>query len=175
MIVYKTDLTDEKRKTLIEIALESQKNIRKRKVIMPICAIFAVLEIPIGLYFCIKGAYSSGIFLLICGFIMLFLAFKAKNFQRFALRMVEKQADKQKDRAFQEGIVEYVFDDEGIIVKSQVGNGQNYWSAFKEYGNFGKYIYIKRKDNQTILVDKNDLTSNEIDELLSLLSNNINR
>lgn len=169
MVSYKTNLTAEKRKKLIEIALGSQKNIRKRKVITPICFVLAILEIPIAINFCINGVYVSGITLLIFGFLMLFLAFKAKNFQRFALMQVEKQLD----TSFQEGVVEYIFDNDGIVIKSQVGNGQNYWNAFKEYGNFEEYIFIKRKDNAMILVDKNDLTSNETDELLSLLSNNI--
>ncbi len=173
MIVYKTNLTDEGRKALVEIALESPKNIRKRKVIMPISAILAVLGIPNGLYFCINGAYSYGIVTLICSFIMLFIAFKAKDFQRFVLRKRQEKEEKEKGVEFREGTVEYIFDNEGITVKSQVANGLNYWTGFKEYGSCGKYIFIKSKDNHFVLVDKNDLTSNEMDELLSLLSNKL--
>lgn len=171
MISYKMDLTDVKRKKAIEIALESQGNIRKRKRIIPICCILAILEIAIGLYLCVKGAYVSGISILILGFFILCLAFKAKEFQRFVLMKTEKLID----ASVREGIVEYVFDNDGIKIKSQMGCGENYWNAFKEYGHFGEYIYVKRKDNKIILVDKNDLTSSEIDELLSLFSNNIHR
>lgn len=169
MITCKTTLTDEKREALIEIALNSQKNIHKRKIITPVCAVLAVLEASIGLYFCADGAYSSGISLLTFGFIMLLLAFRAKAFQRFVLR----KAQQKFDVSFNEKTVEYIFNDEGIMIKSHVGNGINYWNAFKEYGAFEEYIFVKRKDNEIILIDKNDLTGNEADELLSLLSNNI--
>ena len=38
----------------------------------------------------------------------------------------------------------------------------------------GQYIYVKRKDNKLILVDKNDLSKDELDELMQLLTvNNI--
>ena len=48
-----------------------------------------------------------------------------------------------------------------------------YWTAFKEYGTMGQYIYAKRKDNKIVLVDKNDLSKDEIEELTQLLTNNI--
>ena len=34
----------------------------------------------------------------------------------------------------------------------------------------GQYFYIERKDKQMILVDQNDLTKDEIEELKQLLS-----
>lgn len=40
----------------------------------------------------------------------------------------------------------------------------------------GRYIYVKRKDNKLVLVDKNDLSKGEAEELMQLLSeNNIKR
>ena len=37
----------------------------------------------------------------------------------------------------------------------------------------GQYIYVKRKDNKLVLVDKNDLSKDETEELMQLLSENI--
>lgn len=36
----------------------------------------------------------------------------------------------------------------------------------------GQYIYVKRKDNKLILVDKNDLSKDEMEELMRLLTEN---
>ena len=71
------------------------------------------------------------------------------------------------------GIVEYHFDAEGIETISQMGYSKNYWTAFKEYGTMGQYIYVKRKDNKMVLIDKNDLSTGELEELTQLLLNNV--
>lgn len=34
-------------------------------------------------------------------------------------------------------------------------------------------IYIKRKDNKMVLIDKNDLSTEELEELTQLLLNNV--
>ena len=77
------------------------------------------------------------------------------------------------DKSFRTGIVEYHFDAEGIETISQMGYSKNYWTAFKEYGTMGQYIYVKRKDNKMVLIDKNDLSTGELEELTQLLLNNV--
>ena len=84
-----------------------------------------------------------------------------------------KKAELLLDKSFRTGIVEYHFDTDGIEIISQLGYSKNYWTAFKEYGTMGQYIYVKRKDNKLVLVDKNDLSKDETEELLQLLSENI--
>ena len=37
----------------------------------------------------------------------------------------------------------------------------------------GQYIYVKRKDNKMVLIDKNDLSTGELEELTQLLLNNV--
>ena len=61
----------------------------------------------------------------------------------------------------------------GIETISQMGYSKNYWTAFKEYGTMGQYIYVKRKDNKMVLIDKNDLSTGELEELTQLLLNNV--
>lgn len=167
MIRYKMDLSDEKKATAIEIALNSDGNVRKRKIIAPVALLVGIVEIIVGIYICTKRLSISSIVILVIGIFMLFLAINAKSFQRYALRKSEKLLDS----SFRSGVIEYIFDEDGIQVVSQLGHGKNYWNAFKEYGTRGQYFYIKRKDNQMILVDQNDLTKYEIEELKQLLSN----
>ena len=38
----------------------------------------------------------------------------------------------------------------------------------------GQYIYVKLKDNKMVLIDKNDLSTGELEELTQLLLNNVN-
>lgn len=168
MIKYRLDLSDEKKEAAIQIALESEGNARKRKIATPILSILGICEIILAVYFCINSRYVTGLSFLVIGVLILLFALKTKSFQKFALKKSEILLDK----SFRTGIVEYIFDDEGIEIVSQIGYGKNYWTAFKEYGTMGQYIYVKRKDNKLILVDKNDLSNDEIEELMQLLSNN---
>ncbi len=166
MIRYKMDLSDEKRETAIEIALNREKNVRRRKIIVPLSSLVGIVEIIVGIYICTKRLSISSIVILVIGIFMLFLAINAKSFQRYALRKSEKLLDS----SFRSGVIEYIFDEDGIQIVSELGHSKNYWNAFKKYGTMGQYFYIKRKDNQMILVDQNDLTKDEIEELKHLLS-----
>lgn len=106
---------------------------------------------------------------IVLGIVCLLIAFNAKSFQKFVLKKVELLLDK----SFRTGILEYHFDAEGIEIISQTGYGKNYWTAFKEYGTMGQYIYVKRKDNKMVLIDKNDLSAEELEELTQLLSDHV--
>ena len=140
------NLSDEKKETAIKIALESKGNVRKRKIAVPLLMILGIVII------------FSSIFLII-----------NSPFQKFVL----KKAELLLDKSFRTGIVEYHFDAEGIETISQMGYSKNYWTAFKEYGTMGQYIYVKRKDNKMVLIDKNDLSTGELEELTQLLLNNV--
>lgn len=169
MLRYSMDLSDEKKEAAINIALESEGNVRKRKITTPILYFLGVLELLIGVYFCVKDSYVTGILLLFIGMLMFILGLKAKTFQRYTL----KKAEKLLDDAFRTGTVEYVFDEEGVEIVSQMGYTKNPWNAFKGFGTMGQYVFVKRKDNKMILVDKNDLSEAETKELKRLLSQNL--
>ena len=167
MVKYRLDLSDEKKEAAIQIALESERNVRKRKIATPILLILGILEIILAVYFFTNSRFVSGLSFLVIGALIILLAWKTKSFQTL------KKSEILLDKSFRTGIVEYTFDTEGIEVVSQTGYGKNYWSSFKKYGTMGQYIYVKRKDNKLVLVDKNDLSKDETEELMLLLSENI--
>lgn len=171
MVKYSMDLSDEKKEAAIEIALESSGNVRKRKIAVPILTILGILLIFDSLFQFINSSAFLGVIFMAVGIVSLLVGLKAKSFQKFVL----KKAELLLDKSFRTGIREYVFDDEGIKVDSQNGYAKNYWSAFKEYGTMGQYIYVKRKDNKMVLIDKNDLSKDEMEELTQLLADNISR
>lgn len=167
MIRYKMDLSDERRQAAIEITLNNEKNINKRKKVTIIAFIVGIIEIILGFCLILNGIEVYKIIIIAMGFFMLILSLKTKAFQRYALKNTEKLLDS----SFRTGIIEYIFDEDGIQILSEMGDGKNHWNAFKEYGTMGQYIYAKRKDNKMILVDQNDLSTDELKELKQLLSN----
>ena len=165
----KNYLSDEKKETAIKIALESKGNVRKRKIAVPLLMILGIVIIFSSIFLIINSPAILWYVYMVIGIVCLLLAFNAKSFQKFVL----KKAELLLDKSFRTGIVEYHFDAEGIETISQMGYSKNYWTAFKEYGTMGQYIYVKRKDNKMVLIDKNDLSTGELEELTQLLLNNV--
>ena len=169
MVKYCMNLSDEKKETAIKIALESKGNVRKRKIEVPLLMILGIVIIFSSIFLIINSPAILWYIYMVLGIVCLLLAFNAKSFQKFVL----KKAELLLDKSFRTGIVEYHFDAEGIETISQMGYSKNYWNAFKEYGTMGQYIYVKRKDNKMVLIDKNDLSTGELEELTQLLLNNV--
>ncbi len=168
MVKYCMNLSDEKKEAAINIALESKGNVRKRKIAVPLLMILGIVIIFSGIFLIINSDIFGYVYMVI-GIVSLLFAFNAKSFQKFVLKKVELRLDK----SFRTGIVEYHFDAEGIEIISQIGCSKNYWTAFEEYGTMEQYIYVKRRDNKIILIDKNDLSTGELEELTQLLLNNV--
>ena len=124
MVKYRLDLSDEKKEAAIQIALESERNVCKRKIATPILLILGILEIILAVYFFTNSRFVSGLSFLVIGALIILLAWKTKSFQKFALIKSEILLDK----SFRTGIVEYTFDTEGIEVVYKTGYGKNYWS-----------------------------------------------
>ena len=66
---------------------------------------------------------------------------------------------------------EYIIDEDGIQLISEMSSGKLYWNAFSEYGFKGNYVYARKKDESVLLINKDDLSKEELDELMRLLSN----
>ena len=169
VVKYCMSLSDEKKETAIKIALESNGNVRKRKIAVPLLMILGIVIIFSSIFLIINSPAILWYVYMVIGIVCLLLAFNAKSFQKFVL----KKAELLLDKSFRTGIVEYHFDAEGIETISQMGYSKNYWTAFKEYGTMGQYIYVKRKDNKMVLIDKNDLSTGELEELTQLLLDNV--
>ena len=185
VVKYCMSLSDEKKETAIKIALESKGNVRKRKIAVPLLMILGIVIIFSSIFLIINSPAILWYVYMVIGIVCLLLAFNAKSFQKFVLKKAEllldksfqkfvlKKAELLLAKSFRTGIVEYHFDAEGIETISQMGYSKNYWTAFKEYGTMGQYIYVKRKDNKMVLIDKNDLSTGELEELTQLLLNNV--
>ena len=150
MVKYCMNLSDEKKETAIKIALESKGNVRKRKIAVPLLMILGIVIIFSSIFLIINSPAILWYIYMVLGIVCLLLAFNAKSFQKFVL----KKAELLLDKSFRTGIVEYHFDAEGIETISQMGYSKNYWTAFKEYGTMGQYIYVKRKDNKMVLIHR---------------------
>lgn len=86
MIKYRLDLSDEKKEAAIQIALESEGNVRKRKRAVPALLILGTLLIFDSLFQFINSSAFLGVIFMAVGIVSLLVGLKAKSFQKFILK-----------------------------------------------------------------------------------------
>lgn len=170
MIKARIDIGTKELAVLREIMLASPKNTRKRKmariisaimaVIMGVCTFVNVLDRTMGHAF-IDLAFTI--------FFVWIIAGGAKFYQDFIYKKVQSKADSK----LKSGFREYDFDEDGVTVSSDLGCGLNKWDAFKYWGEFNDFIYLKMIDNRAILVKKSDLSNADCEALRSLLNTHL--
>ncbi len=170
MINTKIEIGQEETNTLIEIMLASPINVKKRKIgrILSVIGLIAMLFYTI-LVFSMHKYVSSFVGIVV----VIFFAWLTINGGLALQKYVYKVMEKKLDDKLKSGVREYDFDANGVSVVSEIGSGINNWNAFKSWGIFKEYIYLKRYDNQMILVKKQKLSKEDLEELLMLLKTNV--
>ncbi len=169
MVRCKTELNEEVMNKSIELSLQEKPNGRKRRNTACILGTVGLMYIIWGVLACINNSSGSGKFMLVLGIIVMVLVLNLKRIQKLSLKKMQNQMDP----AFCSGTSEYIFDEDGIHIQNHMGESMNHWSAFKAYGTTGEYLYIKRGDNRVVMVNQNDLSQEELQELRQLLEKNV--
>ncbi|WP_455391137.1 YcxB family protein [Frisingicoccus sp.] len=170
MVNAKIEIGQEEMTTLIEIMLNSPVNVKKRKI----GRIFSTICLVVMIFYTVFVFSIHDYALIFVGvaFVILFAWFSLNGGVTLQ-KSVYKRMEKKLDEKLKSGIREYSFDMNGVSVVSDIGSGFNKWDAFKSWGEFKEYIYLKRYDDQTIIVKRRDLSKEEYDELLTLLKKNL--
>ncbi|MDD3414917.1 MAG: hypothetical protein PHY47_13065 [Lachnospiraceae bacterium] len=128
------------------------------------CIVFSGRSICLDSRICTYGDFNA----YTLHFFMVFGFGGAEKLQKSVINGRMKKVEQEQEP----GETEYIFDHDGIQINSEKGSGINYWKAFRCYGIIKNYIYIKRFDNQIVLVDKEKLTPEKLCELEELLKAN---
>ena len=65
------------------------------------------------------------------------------------------------------------FSEESISIKSEIAEGVNLWTAYKDWGFYENYIYIRNLSNQVILVRQSELSAEDHAWLVDLLTRHL--
>lgn len=165
MVRCKTNVNDEVLNKTVEIMLKTESNVRVRRLATAALVIIGLLVIFAEGLGGGRNGTGPNIARLLFGAVILVFAFSQKSYQKAIIR----KKTKQMDPAARSGTVEYVFEEDGIHAESHLGTGVNAWDAFKEYGTIDEYIYVRRRDDKVIMVNQNDLSKEELQQLRQLL------
>ena len=151
MIKTKIEITPKEESALREIMMASPVNARKRKRVRIISAIISIIMVIYTIISFSIHAYEN----LLLGFTFtIFFAWAAIGGVVFWQNFIYKKMQNKLDSKLKSGFREYNFDVDGVTISSEFGCGLNKWEAFKCWGIFKEYIYLRKIDNQMILVKK---------------------
>lgn len=177
MIKTKSDFGPDEFKVIREIILAHPRLQKKRKIGQMACVIAAFLMVLFAL-----GTFLDR-FILDCflEYTLIFLAF-AIFFIWFAKVGIYLEQDLVfkiiQNKTFdnvKNGTIEYIFDSDGVttIFEPEYVTSKYKWDAFQWWCVFKNYIYLQTSTKKIVLVKKSNLTPEDYESLISLLSTHI--
>lgn len=177
MIKTKSDFGPDEFKVIREIILAHPRLQKKRKIGQMACVIAAFLMVLFAL-----GTFLDR-FLLDCfiEYTLIFLAFAiffiwfAKVGIYLEQDLVFKVIQNKTFDNVKNGTIEYIFDSDGVttIFEPEYVTSKYKWDAFQWWCVFKNYIYLQTSTKKIVLVKKSNLTPEDYESLISLLSTHV--
>ena len=177
MIKTKLELGPDEFKVIREISLAHPRLQKKRKIGQMACVIAAFLMVLFAL-----GTFLDR-FILDCfiEYTLIFLAFAiffiwfAKVGIYLEQDLVFKVIQNKTFDNVKNGTIEYIFDSDGVttIFEPEYVTSKYKWDAFQWWCVFKNYIYLQTSTKKIVLVKKSNLTPEDYESLISLLSTHV--
>lgn len=177
MIKTKSDFGPDEFKVIREIILAHPRLQKKRKIGQMACVIAAFLMVLFAL-----GNFLDR-FILDCfiEYTLIFLAFAiffiwfAKVGIYLEQDLVFKVIQNKTFDNVKNGTIEYIFDSDGVttIFEPEYVTSKYKWDAFQWWCVFKNYIYLQTSTKKIVLVKKSNLTPEDYESLISLLSTHV--
>jgi hypothetical protein len=160
-VIYHLNIDEETNDILMH--LSSLKNIKINRVIKGTTLVSAFYIFSLAFYSYLFHISFAWIFLLLSiGFAALGLS--VEKLQKVFMRVI---INKEKQKMNSER--KYVFSKEGVDIAIEMGVTHNYWNSFVSKGEIENHIYLVRKDNKVILINKAVISESELIMLRSFI------
>lgn len=160
-VIYHLNIDEEAKNILMY--LSSLKTIKINRVIKgtTLVSAFYIFSLAFTLYlFHMSFAWIG--FVLSIGFAAFGL-----SVEKFQKTFIKASINKEEQKMSSER--KYLFSKDGVEIVSEIGITHNYWSSFVSKGEIENYIYLIRKDNKVLLINKSVLSENELMMLESFI------
>lgn len=172
MIKTKTDLGSDEFKVIREISLAHPRLQKKRKICQMACVIAAFIMGIDTLTSLLD--HSIGNALISLAFVIAFI-WCAKVGLYYEQDLIFKVIQNKSLDNLKNGTIEYIFDSDGIttISEPEYVTSKYKWDAFQWWCVFKNYIYLQTFSKKMVLVKKSNLTPEDYESLISLLSTHV--
>lgn len=169
MIKTKTDFGPDEFKVIREIILANPRLQKKRKIGQTACVIAAFLSGLFALGTFLDGFIEDTIEFLAFAIIFLWLAKVGLYYEQNLIFKVIQ------NKTLNNGTIEYIFDSDGVttISEPEYVTSKYKWDAFQWWCVFKNYIYLQTFSKKMVLVKKSNLTPEDYESLISLLSTHV--
>ena len=145
----------------VNLTIDSEKGIVRRARILSVVA---------AALFCLAAVLSKEPLIYLAGAAaLLVLGYLTKSIRK---RVIVKTIMK-KSGDYLNGHATWTFAEDKIHTESNLGDGDAYWSAVQDYGDYDRYLYIRRKDGSMYLLDRTRLSDQDLTELRDLLTRKV--
>ena len=170
MIRYKSTNGPEERKAIAYLSLEKTTFSKRMKLISTLCIAVGIISAYLAVKSLIHfGMNSSDLIMLLISVFLLYLGFDGVT------RLNKLYFKKEISLSTEDNTIvsEYLINIDGLTILDDDGQTSYKWTVFKKWNEYEHYIYLKNKNDQIILIDKNKMNKDEIKELTTYLKVNI--
>lgn len=172
MIKTKLELGPDEFKVIREISLAHPKIQRNRKFCQIVCIIGAIIMGIDTLTSFLDHLTGNALISLVLGIIFIWGATVGIYYEQDVIckRIENKVLDNLKN-----GTIEYIFDSDGVTKTSETEyvTSKYNWDAFQGWVIFKNYIYLQTNTQKYSLVKKSNLTPEDYESLISLLTTHV--
>lgn len=172
MIKTKLNLGPDEFKVIREIILAHPKIQRSRKFCQIVCIIGAIIMGIDTLTSFLDHLTGNALISLVLAIIFIWGATVGLYYEQDLIFKIiqNKSLDNLKN-----GTIEYIFDSDGVttISEPEYVTSKYKWDAFQWWCVFKNYIYLQTSTKKIVLVKKSNLTPEDYESLISLLSTHV--
>lgn len=172
MIKTKLNLGPDEFKVIREIILAHPKIQRSRKFCQIVCIIGAIIMGIDTLISFLDHLTGNALISLVLAIIFIWGATVGLYYEQDLIFKIiqNKSLDNLKN-----GTIEYIFDSDGVttISEPEYVTSKYKWDAFQWWCVFKNYIYLQTSTKKIVLVKKSNLTPEDYESLISLLSTHV--
>lgn len=172
MIKTKLDLGPDEFKVIREISLACPSIKKNRKILQIVCVIGAFIMGIDTLTSFLDRLIGNALISL--AFVIAFIWF-AKVGLYYEQDLIFKVIQNKAPNNLKNGMIEYIFDSDGVttISEPEYVTSKYKWDAFQDWCVFKNYIYLQTSTKKIVLVKKSNLTPEDYESLVSLLSTHV--
>ena len=172
MIKTKLNLGPDEFKVIREISLARPSIKKNRKILQIVCVIGAFIMGIDTLTSFLDHSIGNALISLACLIAFIWFAKVGLYYEQdLIFKIIQNKAlDNVKN-----GTIEYIFDSDGVTTISELEyvTSKYKWDAFQWWCVFKNYIYLQTSTKKIVLVKKSNLTPEDYESLISLLSTHV--
>lgn len=172
MIKTKLNLGPDEFKVIREISFARPSIKKNRKILQIVCVIGAFIMGINTLTSFLDHSIGNALISLAC---LIAFIWCAKVGLYYEQDLIFKIIQNKSLDNFKNGTIEYIFDSDGVTTISELEyvTSKYKWDAFQWWCVFKNYIYLQTSTKKIVLVKKSNLTPEDYESLISLLSTHV--